>query len=95
MRKSFAVGSSIAIWRIEIDLRDADMAENQAVLHANAFLAESSCGFPKPGTLRHAARGFLAVTRIGRAMQDRSIRIAQETLIVMGTAVFGGVEIRN
>ena len=81
---------------IEIDLRDADIAESEAVLYANAIFG--GIEIRVPDTWFVAARGqgifggFSDSTRFtGQSDPDKP----KKTLIVMGTAVFGGVEIRN
>jgi predicted membrane protein len=81
---------------IEIDLRDADMAENQAVLHANAVFGGIELRVPE--TWYVAARGqgiFGGYTDSTRYTPPADPDKPKKTLIVMGTAVFGGVEIRN
>jgi len=81
---------------IEIDLRDADIAENEAVLYANAIFGGIELRVPESWYV--AARGqgifggFTDSTRFtGLGDPDRP----KKTLVVMGTAIFGGVEIRN
>ena len=81
---------------IEIDLRDADLAENQAVLHANALFGGIELRVPE--TWYVAARGqgiFGGYTDSTRYTGPGDPGKATKTLIVMGTAIFGGVEIRN
>jgi predicted membrane protein len=81
---------------IEIDLRDADMAENQAVLHANAVFGGIELRVPE--TWYVAARGqgiFGGYTDSTRYAPPADPDKPKKTLIVMGTAIFGGVEIRN
>ena len=81
---------------IEIDLRDADMAENQAVLHANAVFGGIELRVPE--TWYVAARGqgiFGGYTDSTRYTEPVGTDKPKKTLIVMGTAIFGGVEIRN
>jgi predicted membrane protein len=81
---------------IEIDLRDADLAENEAVLFTNAIFGGIEVRVPE--TWFVAARGqgvfggFSDATRYAPPVDpDRP----KKTLIVLGTALFGGVEIRN
>jgi predicted membrane protein len=81
---------------IEIDLRDADLAENQAVLHANAIFGGIELRVPE--TWYVAARGqgiFGGYTDSTRYTGPVDPDKPKKTLIVMGTAIFGGVEIRN
>ena len=81
---------------IEIDLRDADIDGTEAVLHANAIFGGIEVRVPE--TWFVAARGqgvfggFSDSTRyVGPSDPDKP----KKTLIVVGSAVFGGVEIRN
>lgn len=81
---------------IEVDLRDADLAEEEAVIYANAIFGGIEIRVPE--TWYVAARGqgvfggFSDSTRFaGAADLDKP----KKTLIVLGTSLFGGVEIRN
>jgi predicted membrane protein len=81
---------------IEIDLRDADIAENEAVLYANAIFGGIELRVPE--TWYVAARGqgiFGGYTDSTRYTGTSDPDKPKKTLIVLGTAVFGGVEIRN
>ena len=81
---------------IEIDMRDADIAENEAVLYANSIFG--GIELRVPDTWYVAARGqgifggFTDSTKYNPPVDPEKPR---KTLIVMGMAVFGGVEIRN
>jgi predicted membrane protein len=81
---------------IEIDLRDADIDGTEAVLHANAIFGGIEIRVPE--TWYIAARGqgvfggFTDSTRYSAAIDTDK---PKKTLIVVGSAVFGGVEIRN
>jgi predicted membrane protein len=95
--KEFRGGQLQALFGgIEIDLRDADIDGTEAVLHANAIFGGIEVRVPE--TWYVAARGqgvfggFSDSTRyVGPADPDKP----KKTLIVVGSAVFGGVEIRN
>jgi predicted membrane protein len=81
---------------IEIDLRDAEIAENEAVLHANAVFGGIELRVPE--TWYVAARGqgiFGGYTDSTRYTAPADPDKPKKTLIVVGTALFGGVEIRN
>ncbi len=81
---------------IEIDLRDADLAETEAVLYANAIFGGIEIRVPE--TWYVAARGqgiFGGYTDSTRYTGPGDPDKPKKTLIVMGTAIFGGVEIRN
>jgi len=81
---------------IELDLRDADMLENEAIIHANAIFGGIELRVPE--TWFVAARGqgvfggFSDSTRYSSPSDPDKPR---KTLIILGTALFGGVEIRN
>jgi len=81
---------------IEIDLRDADLAENEAVIYANAIFGGIELRVPE--TWFVAARGqgvfggFSDSTRYAPPVDPDK---PKKTLVVLGTALFGGVEIRN
>jgi predicted membrane protein len=95
--KEFQGGRLQAIFGgIEIDLRDADIAENEAVIYANAIFGGIEIRVPE--TWYVAARGqgvfggYSDATRYaGPVDPDKP----KKTLVVLGAAVFGGVEIRN
>ena len=95
--KEFRGGQLQALFGgIEIDMRDADIAENEAVLYANSVFGGIELRVPE--TWYVAARGqgifggFTDSTRYtGPVDPDKP----KKTLIVLGMAVFGGVEIRN
>ena len=81
---------------IELDLRDADMIENEAVVHANALFGGIELRVPE--TWFVAARGqgvFGGFSDSTRYSPPSDPEKPKKTLIVLGTAVFGGVEIRN
>jgi predicted membrane protein len=81
---------------IELDLRDAEMIETEAVIHANAVFGGIELRVPE--TWFVAARGqgvfggFSDSTRYSPPSDPEKLK---KTLIVLGTALFGGVEIRN
>jgi len=81
---------------IEVDLRDADLVEEEAVIYANAIFGGIEIRVPE--TWYVAARGqgvfggFSDSTRFSGASDPDK---PKKTLIVLGTSLFGGVEIRN
>lgn len=81
---------------IEIDLRDADIDGTEAVLNANAVFG--GIEIRVPDTWYVAARGqgiFGGYTDSTRYNPPVDPDKPKKTLIVVGMAVFGGVEIRN
>ena len=81
---------------IEIDMRDAEIEGTEAVLHANAIFGGIEIRVPE--TWFVAARGqgiFGGYTDSTRYNPPVDPDKPKKTLIVMGMAMFGGVEIRN
>ena len=81
---------------IEIDMRDADMAENEAVIYANAIFGGIELRVPE--TWYVAARGqgvFGGFSDSTRYQPPSDPDKPKKTLLVLGTSLFGGVEIRN
>lgn len=81
---------------IEIDLRDADIDGVEAVLHTNAMFGGIELRVPE--TWYVAARGqgiFGGFKDSTRYTAPGDTDKPKKTLIVVGTAIFGGVEIRN
>ena len=95
--KEFRGGQLYAMFGgIEIDMRDADIAENEAVLYANSVFGGIELRVPE--TWYVAARGqgvFGGFTDSTKYSGPGDPDKPKKTLIVMGMAVFGGVEIRN
>jgi len=95
--KEFRGGQLQALFGgIEIDLRDAEIAENEAVLYVNAIFGGIELRVPE--TWFVAARGqgvFGGFTDSTRYTGPGDPDKPKKTLIVQGMAVFGGVEIRN
>jgi predicted membrane protein len=81
---------------IELDLRDADMTESEAVIYANAIFGGIEMRVPE--TWFVAARGqgvFGGFSDSTRFSPPADPDKPKKTLIVLGTSLFGGVEIRN
>jgi predicted membrane protein len=80
---------------IELDLRDAEMAENEAVIYANAIFGGIEVRVPETWYVTARGQGvfggFSDSTRYAAPAEPEKSR----TLIVFGTSLFGGVEIRN
>lgn len=95
--KQFQGGRLQAIFGgIEIDLRDADIAENEAVIYANAIFGGIEIRVPEAWHV--AARGqgvFGGYSDATRYVTPVDPDKPKKTLVVLGAAVFGGVEIRN
>jgi hypothetical protein len=81
---------------IEIDLRDADMAEEEAVIYANATFAGIELRVPETWFVVVRGQGvFGGYSDSTRYVAPADPEKPRKTLIVLGTALFGGVEIRN
>jgi len=81
---------------IEIDLRDADLAENEAVIYANATFGGIELRVPETWFVVVRGQGvFGGYNDSTRYVAPVDPEKAKKTLIVLGTALFGGVEIRN
>ena len=95
--KQFQGGRLHAIFGgIEIDLRDADIAEHEAVIYANAIFG--GIEIRVPDTWYVAARGqgvFGGYSDATHYAGPGDADNPRKTLVVLGAAVFGGVEIRN
>jgi predicted membrane protein len=81
---------------IELDLRDADMLGNEAVIHANAIFGGIEMRVPETWYVATRGQGvfggFSDSTRFSAPADPEK---PKKTLIVLGTSLFGGVEIRN
>jgi predicted membrane protein len=81
---------------IEVDLRDAELAENEAVIYANAVFGGIELRVPEAWHV--AARGqgiFGGFSDSTRYSPPTDPDKPKKTLVVLGTALFGGVEIHN
>jgi predicted membrane protein len=81
---------------IEVDFRDADIDGPAAVLHANAVFGGIEIRVPETWYVETRGQGIFGgysdSTRYNPPVDPDK---PKKTLIVMGMAVFGGVEIRN
>ena len=81
---------------IEIDLRDADLAENETVIYANATFGGIELRVPETWFVVVRGQGiFGGYSDSTRYVAPLDPEKPKKTLIVLGTALFGGVEIRN
>jgi len=81
---------------IEIDWRDADLAENGAVLYANATFGGIELRVPETWFVVVRGQGvFGGYSDSTRYLAPLDPEKPRKTLIVLGTALCGGVEIRN
>ena len=81
---------------IELDLRDADMLGNEAVIHANAIFGGIEMRVPESWFVATRGQGvFGGFSDSTRFLPPADPEKPKKTLIVLGTSLFGGVEIRN
>jgi predicted membrane protein len=81
---------------IELDLRDADMLGNEAVIHANAIFGGIEMRVPETWFVATRGQGvFGGFSDSTRFSPPADPEKPKKTLIVLGTSLFGGVEIRN
>ncbi|HEU0369749.1 MAG TPA: DUF5668 domain-containing protein [Candidatus Acidoferrum sp.] len=81
---------------IELDLRDADMLGNEAVIHANAIFGGIEMRVPETWFVATRGQGvFGGFSDSTRFLPPADPEKLKKTLIVLGTSLFGGVEIRN
>lgn len=81
---------------IELDLRDAEMAEAEAVIYANAIFGGIEVRVPETWYVTARGQGvFGGFSDSTRYAAPADPEKAKKTLIVLGTSLFGGVEIRN
>ena len=81
---------------IELDLRDADMVDNEAVIHANAIFGGIEMRVPETWFVATRGQGvFGGFSDSTRFSPPADPEKPKKTLIVLGTSLFGGVEIRN
>jgi predicted membrane protein len=90
--KNFRGGYVTAVMGgFDIDLRDADMEEQEAKIELNAFLGGGVIKVPETWAVVMQGSSVMG----GYSMKIRERSEVTKTLIVGGIAVLGGVEIRN
>ena len=90
--KNFRGGELIAFMGgFDIDLRDADIDGNQAVIKINALMGGGVLRVPETWTVSMRMAAFMG----GHTLKAREGAQANKTLIVKGMAIMGGVEVRN
>ena len=81
---------------IELDLRDAEIAENEAVIYANAIFGGIEMRVPEAWFVATRGQGvFGGFSDSTRFAPPADPEKPKKTLIILGTSLFGGVEIRN
>ena len=90
--KNFRGGELIAFMGgFDVDLRDADIEGDQAVINISALMGGGVLRVPENWTVSMRIAAFMG----GHTLKAREGPQANKTLIVKGLAVMGGVEVRN
>lgn len=90
--KDFRGGDLIALMGgFDIDLRDADIGGDQAVVNVTAFMGGGVLRVPENWAVSMQVGAFLG----GHSLKAREGPNPNKTLIVKGFAVMGGIEVRN
>lgn len=96
--RSFKGGRVLALFGgVELDMRDAEMEGDEIVLDINATFGGVELTVPSHWTVASHGHGiFGGYVDSTRPRQPESVTGAlPKTLLVQGTALFGGVEIKN
>lgn len=82
---------------VEIDLRDADMEADEAVLEINAVFGGVEITVPTNWVVSSRGQGIFGGYEDSTHLRqpENVTGMRQKTLLIQGVAVFGGVEIKN
>lgn len=90
--KNFRGGELVAFMGgFDIDLRDADIDGNEAVIKVNVFMGGGTLRVPENWAVSMQVTAFLG----GHSLKARENQQVNKTLIIRGTAIMGGLEVRN
>src|SRR5215472_4427452 len=90
--KNFRGGDLVAFMGgFDIDLRDADIEANQAVITVNCLMGGGVIRVPENWTVSMRVTAFMG----GQSLKAREGAQVTKTLVVKGIAIMGGVEVRN
>jgi predicted membrane protein len=90
--KDFRGGDLVAFMGgFDIDLRDADIAGDQAVINVTAFMGGGVLRVPETWSVSMQVGAFMG----GHSLKTREGPQTNKTLVVKGVAIMGGVEVRN
>jgi predicted membrane protein len=98
MSKTFQGGNAAAVFgEVRLDLSQAEIADDQAVLHADAVFGRVEIRVPEAWeVISRGAGAFGNFEDVTRSYEAGSAAAnARKKLIVKGNAVFGEVQIRN
>ena len=90
--KNFRGGDLVAFMGgFDVDLRDADMEANQAVITVNCLMGGGVIRVPENWAVSMRVAAFMG----GQSLKAREGAQVTKTLVVKGIAIMGGVEVRN
>ncbi|HWZ82128.1 MAG TPA: DUF5668 domain-containing protein [Terriglobales bacterium] len=90
--KDFRGGDLVAFMGgFDIDLRDADIAGDQAVINVTAFMGGGVLRVPENWAVSMQVGAFMG----GHSLKAREGPQPNKTLIIKGVAIMGGIEVRN
>lgn len=90
--KNFRGGELVAFMGgFDVDLRDADIEGNEAVIKVNALMGGGTLRVPENWAVSMQVTAFLG----GHTLKAREGNQVNKTLIIRGSAIMGGLEVRN
>ena len=90
--KNFRGGDLVAFMGgFDVDLRDADIEANQAVITVNCLMGGGVIRVPENWAVSMRVTAFMG----GQSLKAREGTQVTKTLVVKGIAIMGGVEVRN
>jgi predicted membrane protein len=90
--KNFRGGDLVAFMGgFDVDLRDADIEGNEAVIDVNCFMGGGVIRVPETWAVSMRVAAFMG----GHSLKAREGLQPTKTLVVKGMAIMGGVEVRN
>lgn len=90
--KDFRGGDLVAFMGgFDVDLREADIEGDQAVINVTAFMGGGVIRVPETWAVSMRVGAFMG----GHSLKARESSTPTKTLIVKGIAVMGGIEVRN
>lgn len=90
--KNFRGGELVAFMGgFDVDLRDADIEGNEATINVNCLMGGGTLRVPENWAVSMRVTAFLG----GHTLKAREAGQVNKTLIVKGTAIMGGLEVRN
>lgn len=90
--QNFRGGDIVALMGgFDVDLRDAEMEGNEAVITVNALMGGGVIRVPERWAVSMRVAAFMG----GHSLKAREGSQPTKTLIVKGMAIMGGIEVRN